>query len=232
MNLLCKETHQCNENANKYIPSAYRLPLKGEWTGCVSSEASNPKVDGIESEDCKGVMSESTCIDKAGAVVQVPSECCQQLGMADINPGHGVELAEMPEEPDTLVIMPIQLEGPNGGDILHVYLGGMRMWTGDANSPGNWADKSGCQTDGLNGQADGSRGLANALNTLNRAETEVIGHGEGASMYLGPGDAKCLVLEMDSARNHMDMSNRSMDVPSVETDRNKSANTTENISIS
>ena len=51
-------------------------------------------------------------------------------------------------------------------------------------------------------------------------------------MYLGPGDAKCLVLEMDSARNHMDMSNRSMDVPSVETDRNKSANTTENISIS
>ena len=61
-------------------------------------------------------LTHSACVDKAGAVVQAPAECCQQLGTADINPCHGVEPAEMPEELDTLVIMPIQLEGRNGGD--------------------------------------------------------------------------------------------------------------------
>ena len=73
--------------------------------------------------------------------------------------------------------------------------------------------------------------MANTLNMLNRAETEVIGRGEGTSMYLGPGDAKCLVLETDGARNHTDTSNRLTDVPSVEMDGNRSANTMENISI-
>ena len=125
--------------------------------------------------------------------------------------------------------MTIELDNADSGGVPSVYLGGTHWHAGDTSHPEGQSDGLGCQTDGPNGQADGSRGSADALNTLNRAETEVIGHGEGASMYLGPGDSKCLVLEMDSTRNHMDMSNRSMDVPSIETDVDISANKTVNV---
>ena len=123
----------------------------------------------------------------------------------------------------------IELGDANGGGVPSMYLGGTRWHAGNTSCPEGQSDGLGCQTDGLNGQADGLRGSADALNVLNRAETEVIGHGEGTSMYLGPGDAKCLVLETDGTRNHTDTSNRSTDVPSVKTDVDISANKTVNI---
>ena len=36
------------------------------------------------------------------------------------------------------------------------------------------------------------------------AETDVIDHGEGVSMYLGTGDLKHLVHEMNGIRGHAD----------------------------
>ena len=123
----------------------------------------------------------------------------------------------------------IELDDADGSGVPSVYLGGTCWHAGNMSRPEGQLDGSVCQTDGLNGQADGSRGLADTLNALNRAETEVIGHGEGTSTYLGPGDTKCLVLETDGTRNHTDTSNRSTDVPSVETDVDISANKTVNV---
>lgn len=65
----CKEKDQHNGNANEYIPSAYRLPLEGEWTGCASGEASDPKVDGIKLEGCEGVTSVRECVDKMDTLI-------------------------------------------------------------------------------------------------------------------------------------------------------------------
>ena len=42
-NQYCKEDHQCDENTKENVPEAHRLPLKGEWTVCVSGQTSNPK---------------------------------------------------------------------------------------------------------------------------------------------------------------------------------------------
>ena len=54
MKLYCEEDLQRSGNAEEDIPSAQRLPLKGEWAGCASGKASDPKIDGIELEGCKG----------------------------------------------------------------------------------------------------------------------------------------------------------------------------------
>ena len=42
-NLLCEETRQRNRNIEEDIPSAQRLPLEGEWAGCVSGESNKSK---------------------------------------------------------------------------------------------------------------------------------------------------------------------------------------------
>ena len=41
----CEESRQRNENTNTNVPIAYGLPLKGEWTVCVSGKASNLEGD-------------------------------------------------------------------------------------------------------------------------------------------------------------------------------------------
>ena len=56
----CEERHQRNRNMEDNIPIANGLPLEGEWTVNLSGEASDPKIDGIESEGCKGGMGKPT----------------------------------------------------------------------------------------------------------------------------------------------------------------------------
>ena len=55
--LYCKESRQCNENANtnENVPNAHGVPLEGEWIVCASGETSNP--NGVKSEGCRGGMS-------------------------------------------------------------------------------------------------------------------------------------------------------------------------------
>ena len=84
---------------------------------------------------------------------------------------------------------------------------------------------------GWRSQADGPGGLTDALSTSNGAETEVIGHGEGAGMYLAIGDAKHVIEVMDGVESHADTSTGHGDTPSVETDMIKPANETKTISI-
>ena len=49
----CEESRQHSGNATDNIPVAHGVPLEGEWTWCASGEASDPKLDGIESEGCE-----------------------------------------------------------------------------------------------------------------------------------------------------------------------------------
>ena len=127
----CEETNQHNENANRNIPIAYRLPLEGEWTGYASGEVSDPKgnentsnaaiehadgsceqcrladVDGVVSEGCNGGTSERVSVDEA-----------------DGDPGREVEPADSPNEPEALVTVSIELEYPDGSEIPRVCIGG------------------------------------------------------------------------------------------------------------
>ena len=103
-----------------------------------------------KSKGCSGGMDECASIDEAA------TECCQQLGMADVDPGRGAEPAEMPNEPEMLVTVSIQSEGPDGGDILCMYLGGLRMQMGDVNGPASQADASNGLTDGVKSHTDTS----------------------------------------------------------------------------
>lgn len=92
---------------------------------------------------------------------------------------------------ETLITLSIELEDPCSGRVPHMHLRGMNWCAGDANGPGN-------QMDGSRSQADGLGGLTDAPSTSNGAETEVIGHGEGAGMYLASGDMKCGGKETDA----------------------------------
>ena len=96
---------------------------------------------GVRSEGCKGGTSGRESIDEP--IV----ECCQQLCVADGDPGRGVEPADSPNESETLVIVSIASESPDGGGIPCVHLGSTRSRTGDVNGCGNRVDASSCQAD-------------------------------------------------------------------------------------
>ncbi|KIM65557.1 hypothetical protein SCLCIDRAFT_22720 [Scleroderma citrinum Foug A] len=114
----------------------------------------------------------------------------------------------------------------NDGDRnARVYLGGTHWRAGDADRPGNrsdgsryQADRLSCQTDGPRGEADASRAWMDTLKVSDSAETNVIGHEEGAGTYLSIGDAKHLAKETDGVGNHVDVLIGHGDVLSVNTD--------------
>ena len=58
--LYCEERHQRNENVMDDIPSAYGMPLEGEWVICVSSEVG-----------CSGGIFEQAGVDEAEALEPV-----------------------------------------------------------------------------------------------------------------------------------------------------------------
>jgi len=141
----------------------------------------------------------------------------------DGDAGCGVEPADTPNESDALIIELIVLESPNGGGILRVHLGSPSWHAGDVNGPGNRVDAS-------RGQADESRGLTDALNTSNNAETAGISCDEGAGAYLGAGGAKHIINVTVGIGSHTDASDRHRDVPSIQTHAIIPTNTPETVS--
>ena len=109
-----------------------------------------------------------------------------------------VKPAGSSNELEKLVIVSIKLEGPDGGRIPCVCLGGMRMRPGDMDGPGRRMDMSRGQVDASRAQTD----APSALNMSNSTETAAISHGDGAGMYLSAGGAKHLVYETDGAGTH------------------------------
>ena len=217
--LYCEDKHQHNENASENLPSAYKLPLEGEWTGYASGEARDPEGDANASDaateraDCPHESRETT--DANG----VESEGCREgmsgsasVDEADGSIGQGVEPAGMPNES----------EDPDGGGIPCVCLGGTRMRPGDMDSPGRGTDMSW-------NQADDPRVWTDTLNVSDRAETDGISHRDDTGTYLTTRGAKRDVRETDGIGSHADASNGSTDTPSVNTDAIKAANGTGNV---
>ena len=196
--LYCEERHQCNENMKDDIPSAYGMPLEGEWVICASGEVG-----------CSGGIVEQAGIDEAEAL----------------------EPVDTPDESDTLVIVSIEPDAADGADIPCVYLGGTSWQAGDANCCGNQADGSRGLTDVLRGLVDGSRESMDPLGKSKRAEMAMLGCGDRSSTYLGPGDAKRVIEEMDGVESHADMSTGHEDIPNVETNVNRPAKAPDSISI-
>jgi len=216
--LYCEESHQHNANANGNVPSAHRLPLEGEWDVCASGETSDP--NGVESEGCGGGTSGRASVDELETTV----ECCQQLCMANGDGGRGAESMDTPKESDTLVILSIESEAPNGGGIPRVHLGRTRLRACHADRLGNAADASSCQT-------DGSTGWTDTLDVSNGAEMADISCNEGAEMYLGSGGAKRVVNATGGVGSQSDTSSGHSGVPSVETHVNRPTNAPGTVSI-
>ena len=63
--LLCKESHQCSGNTNRAIPDAYGLPLEGEWTVCMSGEASDSERDADTSNGLTEPLTTTIKLDDA-----------------------------------------------------------------------------------------------------------------------------------------------------------------------
>jgi len=236
------EKCQCNGNTNGTIPSTHRLPLEGEWTVRASGEGRDPRssanapnatpecmhrpnksrgtedAEGVESEGCKGGTSGQASVDELNTTV----ECCQQLCMADSGPGCGFEPMDILNESDTLVIVSIESESPNGGGIPRVRLGNMSWRACDANGPRNGADRS-------SSQADGRRGRTDTLDVSNSTETDGMSWDDGAGTYLGIRGAKHVINTTVGIGSHTDASDGHRDVPSVQTHANIPANATQNV---
>ncbi|KIM55812.1 hypothetical protein SCLCIDRAFT_30073 [Scleroderma citrinum Foug A] len=217
--LYCEDKHQHNENASENLPSTYKLPLKGEWTGYASGEARDTEGDANASDaatervDCpceSRVTADTNGVESEGRREGMSGSA--SVDEADGSIGRGVEPAGMPNE----------LEDPDGGGIPCVCLGGMQMWPGDMDGPGHRTDMSW-------NQADDPRVWTDTLNMSDRAETDGISHRDDTGTYLTTQGMKHDVREMDGIRSHVDASNGLTDTPSVNTDTIKAANGTGNV---
>ena len=210
--------NQCNGNAKIDIPSAYGLPLKGEWLVCASGEAG-----------CEMGMSESASIhNEAEVFAQTPAECCQQLHEADGNPScRKVKPMDTTNVSEAPVTMSVDSENLGNGDMLRMYLGSTNWHAGDPNGLGNRMDVLTCQVDVSTGYADVLRVWTDTLDVPSSTETASVSQGDDAETYLGIGDVKHAVFEMDGVRSHADTPTGHGEAPSVKSNTTKPVNVME-----
>ena len=173
-------------------------------------------------EGCEKGARESASVDEAETAVWTPAKCCQELGMVDGDTDCRVKPMDVLIESETLVVVSIELEGPDGGDILCICLRGTCMQPGNVNGLG-------CQTDGTRGLTDGLGAQADASNVSSNPEMADISHADGAETYLRLEDAKRLVYETDGARIHMNTLTGHGDVANVNMYVVKPTNKTGNV---
>ena len=205
MKLHCKEADQRNGNATEDVPIANGLPLEGEWTAYPSGETTNSK--GVELEGRESSTDERASIDEADSGIS-----------------REAQPTDTQNEPTELLTTTVELYVDDGDTSPLVRIGGTNWCAGSTKGPG-------CQTDGLDCQADAPRAQMDAPSTLNKAETDVMDHGDGVGTYLSIGDSKCDVREMDGIGSHADMPTGKTDTPRVKTDANLAANAKENIRL-
>ena len=191
----CEETRQRNENANTNVPIAYGVPLEGEWTGYASGEMRDPEGDANASDaateraDCPCESRETA--DANGVELEGRREGMSgsaSVDKVDGNASRGTGPADTSNELMEFVAVSIEPEDLGSGGIPHVCLG-------------DRADGSEGLTDVLRGLADGSRESTDPSHESKRAETAMLGCGDGPSTYLGPGDeTETAVNETESVR--------------------------------
>ncbi|KIM53216.1 hypothetical protein SCLCIDRAFT_32076 [Scleroderma citrinum Foug A] len=134
-------------------------------------------------------------------------------------------------EPTELLTTTVEPYVDDGDTSPLVRIGGTNWCAGSAKGPGCQTDGSDCQTGMSSSQADAPRAQMDAPSTLNKAETDVMDHGDGVGTYLSIGDSKHDVREMDGVGSHADMLTGQTDTPHVETDANLAANVKENVRL-
>ncbi|KIM57135.1 hypothetical protein SCLCIDRAFT_29081 [Scleroderma citrinum Foug A] len=236
--LLCKESHQHNKNANANIPSAYRLLLEGEWIVCSSSRLESSRWD---TKELIAALSASIVLP---ALTDCPSESKEAEDTAGVKPegckegmsesksidgtgsdaGREIEQMDTLNEPTELLMMTVEPYVKDANVNARICLGATRWRACDVKGPGS-------QADGLMGQADGSGAQTDSPSASNEAETARISHGEVAHTYLGAGDVKHGGDVMDGIRSQMDVPRGHLDVSSVKTKAIIPAKATEIISI-
>ena len=128
-----------------------------------------------------------------------------------------------------LVIMSIELEAPDNGEILCVHLRGMSWQVGYVNHLGDQVHGSNSQMDGLAGQADASRVQTDAPRVLNNAKTDVMDHRDSADTYLGAGGTKHDRDDTNGVRSKVDVLSGHSDMPCIEMDVSIAANIRRNV---
>ncbi|KIM68541.1 hypothetical protein SCLCIDRAFT_20448 [Scleroderma citrinum Foug A] len=219
--LLCEESCQRNENTNANIPSAYGLPLKGEWIVCSSGRLESSRWDTKES-----IAALSTSI-VLPALTDCPSKSKEAEDTVGVEPeGCKEEIEQMDtlNEPTELLMTTVEPYVEDTDVNARVCLGATRWHACDVEGPGS-------QADGSMGQADGSGVQTDAPSTSNEAEMARISHGEVARTYLGAGDAKRSGDVADGIRSQTDAPRGHSDVSSVKTKAIIPAKATEIISI-
>ena len=137
-----------------------------------------------------------------------------------------VEPTDVPIESETLVIVLIQLEDPCSSGIPCMHLRGTTWRAGDANGIGDQVDMLKGQTDESKGPVDGSSGWMDTLTMSDSTGSARISHSNDPDMYLGPGDAKRVIHEVDDIGSQTDVSTGHSDMPSIKMDSDIPANET------
>ena len=219
----CEESRQRSGIAKEDIPSAQKLPLKGEWTVCTSGEllttTVKPYVDDVNMNAC-------VCL---GATRWRANDTNRPGCRADESRSQMDMSWNQADDPrmwtDTLNVSDrAETDGISHGDDTGTYL-----TTGDAR-------RIVCETDGLAGHADTSTGQTDAPSvemdariSANEPESISIPREKAKPPDLPMGTTRGHPDEPDGCRNHPNTLSIPMDSHSVETDTQMAENETETV---
>ena len=234
--LCCNEDCQRSENANANIPSAYGVPLEGEWSVCASGKTSDSNGDtnasnaAVERIDGSGESTETEDTREAD------SESCERdmsvracVDGTDSNPGWTVEREDTPNEPYV----------EDGNTSVCICLGASHWRICDANGPGHGTDGTGIHADALSGYGDVPNVEKNAIKPANAMEIvrmprkrtklpdspdstarlapdEPNGHGDHTDRSSVHTDAHCIGNKMQMAANETENVRRRRNMPKTQ----------------
>jgi len=227
----CKESRQRDENAKNDVPHVHGLPLEGEWLVYASGETTNSNGDADASNAAvERVYGPSESRETEDAMENESRGCGEgtsgraSVDEADGSAGRELKRVDAQNELTQLLTTTITSYVDDGDMNARVHLKCMSWCAGDANGVGD-------RTDGSRGRADESKGWTDTLDVSNGTGIAGMSDGKGAETYLGVRDAKRVVNVTDGVGIHTDASNGQADLPNVQTNANKPANTPEIVSI-
>ena len=219
-NLFCKKVDQCNRNATEDVPSIHGVPLEGEWTVCASGEASNPKVDGIESEGCKGGTDEPMEL----LTMSVEPDVEDGGDIPRVNLGNQADGSR--DQMDTLSMSNRAVTtGLSHSDGARTYLA-----TRDTKRGVMETDGTGIHVDALSGRGDTLSVETNTSTTANEMQSVSIPRKKAKPPDSPVDTARTTPVEPNGFGDHADGSDAWMDVQSVGYKRETAENEMERVS--
>ncbi|KIM57362.1 hypothetical protein SCLCIDRAFT_28844 [Scleroderma citrinum Foug A] len=216
----CEESRQRSGNTTEDIPSAQKLLLEGEWSGYASGEASDPKVDGIESKGCKGGTDE-------------PMELLMMSVKPDVEDGGDILRVNLGNRADRLrgqtdtlsVLNRAVTTGLSHSDGARTYLA-----TGDVKRGIMETDGAGIHVDASSGRGDALSIETNTSTTANEMQSVSIPRKKAKPPDSPVDTTRTTPVEPNGFRDHTDGSDAWMDVQSVGYKRETAENETESVS--